>query len=783
MSFKKRSNQPRAAAPTRCALLVATALSLTLIAPAYAQTDDAGDDAAYDTIVVTAAKREQRLIDVATSITNVGEEDIIRSGAADIASISTRIAGLNFSRRGPSQNQISLRGLTNTVGADTEFPMIGFYVDETPLPDTNVPDVAFADLARVEVLRGPQGTVYGESSMGGTVKLVTNKPDLSAFSGRATAEVSTTEDGGASYEGSAVVNVPLVQDVAALRVVGTYQDDGGFIDNAATGEKDADAFDRYSVRATLLVEPTDRLSLTASATYQELDQGLDSFIFPDDDRIITQSLATGFSETSVFRQSDTFAEEELFLASFVAEYEFDGFTLTSATGYYDRDFNRAGDQPNAAIQFEASPAVQGLSLALAGEPFVVTNGIPTTRLAEQEVFTQEVRLTSTGDSPLQWIVGAYYRDRETIASTATSAPDFVPLVTIFTPDYTGNVQSVTEDVGYEQISVFGELQYSLTDQLTLIGGLRWFEETFTGQQTSTAANLTAIDPNTGFPIPGEFGADIVGIGERVESTENKVLGRVGASFAPTDNSLIYATVAQGFRPGGINTRADLNASEAQSPRAYDSDEVLTYELGGKTTFAGGDGFVNIAGFFTEASDLQFRDDTDPIFNVIRNAGEAEILGAELEVAYSITQDLNVGFNVTVQESEFVENALQRSDGVFLIEDGQRIPIARDLTLGAYVDYRRPITSDLDFTFYGDLTHVGDAVSGTTRTDIDPTAAFITLNSYTLLNTRFGIENDRWSLTAFVENLTDEFAEQGGNSTFGINRNKPRTYGVIAAVNF
>lgn len=734
-----------------------------------------------DVIIVTASKREQSITDVAASISNVDQQALERSGAVDITDIATRIAGLNFTRRGPSQNQLALRGLTNTVGADTEFPVIGFYVDETPLPDTNVPDVAFLDLARIEVLRGPQGTVYGESSMGGTVKLITNQPDSTAFSARFGSEVSTTKDGSVSYNANGVVNIPIVEDRAALRIVASYEDDGGFIDNLATGEEDADAFDRFSVRGTLQVTPTDRLTLTGSLTYQELDQGLDSFVFPDDNGL-TPSLLNEFSDVTVFRQAETFAEEELTLGSFVAEYEFDGFSLTAATSIYDRDFNRQGDQPNAAIQFELSPASQGLSLALTGEPFVVRQGIPTTRIAEQEVFSQELRLASNNNSRLQWVVGAYYRDRETVAATETLAPDFTPLVTVFNPTYNGEVQAVTEEVGYEQFSLFGEAQYALTDRLTVIGGLRWFDESLDGQQTSSAADFTAIDPGTGLPTSG-FGAAPVIVSDPVSGSDSKVLARGGLSYKVLDNGLIYGTVAQGFRPGGINTRSNPNVSADESPREFGSDQVLTYELGGKSTFAAGRGFLNAAVFYTDASDLQFRDNSDPIFNIVRNAGAAEIFGAELEVVYDITDELTIGGNLTVQSSEFAEDAIEFSPGVFLIEDGQRVPVARDLALGAFIDYTRSIKPGVDLVFYGDVAHTGDAVSGTTRPDFDPLTGFITLESYTIGNLRAGIETDRYSVFGFVENVGNEFAQQGGDATFGINRNKPRTIGVAAVLSF
>lgn len=443
------------------ALLCSVAFIALSVCPSAANAQEAAPDEFKDPteIVVTAGKREQNIQDVAGAVTAVSGESLTKSGAVDISDFVTKAPGLAFTRRGPSQNRLSIRGLTSFSGTDSEFPMVGLYIDEVPISDSVAPDAGLIDLERVEVLRGPQGTLYGEGSMGGTVRFVSAKPKLSAFEGSANGELSTTRFGGTNYSGSAVVNAPIVTDKVGLRLVGFYQKDSGFVDNAALGTKNDDAYKRYGARGTLLAKPSDDLTVTLSGTYQNFSGGLEPVVFRKAIPGITPPLLTRFGDTVAYRQVDEKLKDRLALGSLVINYDFGTATLTSATSYYDRKIRGVNDETYTSRVIEAGFAP--LAAAFGIDPFFLQNGTVVNFASDKKTFAQEVRLVSDGKTALRWTFGGYYRNRKNVSLIDTKAPDVIPIIGFFNPATQGEILNTFSSVKFEQYAVFGEIGRAL----------------------------------------------------------------------------------------------------------------------------------------------------------------------------------------------------------------------------------------------------------------------------------------------------------------------------------
>ena len=750
------------------AMIALSALS----SAAFAQESPADESADPREIVVTAGKREQNIQDVAGAVTAISGEALAKSGAVDLSDFVTQAPGLAFTRRGPSQNRLSIRGLTSFSGTDSEFPMVGLYIDEVPISDSVAPDAGLIDLERVEVLRGPQGTLYGEGSMGGTVRFVSAKPNLSSFEGAVDGELSTTRFGGTNYKGSAILNAPIVTDKIGLRLVGFYQNDAGFVDNAAFGSKNDDAYDRYGARGTLLLKPSDDLTVTLSGTYQKFKGGLEPVVFRAPILGVTPPLLTQFGDTVAYRQVKERLDDRLAFGSLVVNYDFGRATLTSATSYYDRSFGGVNDEAATSRGVEAGFAP--LAAAFGIDPFFLQNGTVVNFDSSKKTFAQEVRLVSDAKSALRWTIGGYYRNRKNTSLNDAKAPDIIPILSFFNPGTQGELLNTFSSVKFEQYAVFGEATYALTDRLDVTGGLRWFRETITGEQVIKTPDFGFDD--LGNPSP-TFGVVQTLILPTLTTRESRFLWKLGASYKAGDDVLLYASAAQGFRPGGVNARFDPNSTT--SPRAFQSDGVISYEVGVKSSWLDRALTVNIATYQTNLKDAQFLDGRDPRFNVIRNAGRARITGVELEITARPADSFEFGGTLSVLSAKFTQNAL--GDGgtpeFFLINDGQRLPIARDYSVNVYAEHRLTLSNSLDLVTRGDVSHVSFASPNTNSLD--------RLKGYVEANARIGVEADRWSLAAFVDNAFDTVAELGaeGGFGFGVSRNKPRTFGIRAGVQF
>lgn len=563
--------------------LFLTLMASTALLPvaANAQASDATEAQSTD-IVVTAQRYEQRLQDVPLSISAIGAEELRARGTTDLKDLQYSVPGLSTFEYGVSRQFVQLRGMATTIGSST----VGVYLDETPLGlDTqgDPMNVRLYDMERVEVLRGPQATLYGQGSMGGTIRYIPAAPKLDAVGGSFEGEYSTTRYGDSNYKAVGVLNLPIASDKLGVRLVAGYERIGGFIDNAATGEDDINSADIYTLRGTLLAQPTERLSLSLMGVYQKSKQD-------------NQDFGVDYQTAALVPQP---INDRYTLIQGKASYDLDFAELSASASYIDRHNSGASDVSGAYVPF----------LALLGFPPGFIDRVGLANDADFRIYNGEIRLASQSDGPLGWQVGALYRDSKSHQlSEAFTEPNEAPLILS------------AADVLYRNKSYafYGELNYAVTPQLKATVGLRYFNEHKKADIDST-----------------NFGASTVDIGD---DTFDSLNPRFNLSYEFSPNSIVYANVAKGFRSGGFNaTSAGIGI-----PPTYDSDEIWTYELGTKHQLLDGKLTLDASVYRNEWSKVQsYTFVPGTVLAAVTNSGHVQGWGVDLSAMARPTRDLTL----------------------------------------------------------------------------------------------------------------------------------------------
>ena len=695
------------------------------------------------------------------SITALSGDVLDRSGADDFIDYATSIPGLSIVDQGPGERRLVIRGI-NGVGE----AQVGLYYDETFVTGApgaggdsgeRQPDFKLVDINRVEVLRGPQGTLYGAGSVGGTLRVITNKPNASEVEGFVEVDFSGTKNGGGNSEVSGMVNVPLVEDTLAARFVGYYRDTSGYIDNVALGTDNINFEDTWGGRGAIRWTPNDAITLDLTAMVQRTDTGGRPEYFP----------GVGRLQTDRVTQEILVDDADIFNATLTWDLGF--AELVGSASYYERflEFNFdttpfiAGFDNNAicAIQNGQNPASYVCSPAEAAAHTTFINGfLPATVKQPQNIdnFTTELRLSSTGDNTIDWTVGLFAEDRSS---------DLKSQVLAATPDGLARVpfefiffREAFEEV--DQISVFGEVTYNVSDEFRVTAGGRWFDYDKTNRgETIVGFSLVNAPPG---PAPdGDAG-------------EDGSIFKFNASYDLGENVMTYFQVVEGFRLGGANQSVFVEV-----PPQFGSDSVTNYEFGAKTTLLDGSMTLNAALFQMDWDNIQVGGTTpDGAFAFIGNAGAAEVQGIEIELMSQPTDNLLITGGFTYLTAELSEDQVDAS-GDFRAPglDGDEIPRVPDLTIGAAAEYYFDLPDNLGGSIRVDVSHV-DSRNTELRPD-DP--FFLQVDDYTLVNLRFGVTSENWSAQLYANNLFDEdgqtnraFSQFTDRSIFAI---RPQTFGI------
>ena len=649
-----------------------------------------------DEIVVTAQKREQRLVDVPISVSVMGEDELKKRSIQDLRDLSFHVPNFTIAGSGSGSQIPIIRGVRNVSGSSS---LVGIYLDEIALPTVTGLgfEVQTDDIQNVEVLKGPQGTLFGQGAMGGVVRFVSNKPSFEGVEGVLRTSGSATEGGDFSQEYTAVVNMPVVDDVFALRLNATYKDLGGWIDtiNPSIGETITEnANDKQVSNFNLkgLWQPTDDLSVDILAIQYKSDAGLDNRASKDSKFPLIVRNGQPFYNTDISYDYDIYG--------LTITYDLGFATLTSASSSFDTVQEKSSNTNLGA--FTSGPPITNLVTDLVNE----IKGI-----------NQELRLTGAStDTGLNWMVGVFFNQYEyglngdvTVYRNGDALAQFI------------NNPGIEDS---ESMAYFIDTSYAITKQLTLGIGIRYFED---DREINSGFNLgveNSLDPAT-----------------LQKATFDKVSSKIALSYAPNDNSNIYLRVAEGFRSGGLNPDDSL---------LYDPESLLAYELGFKTATdrlsAEGNLYYSI---YDDYQGFVFSPSLPSGFGTT-NAGEAEIKGFEWLLQWKVDEQWYLGFNGHVTESEFTS----LRSGFSAAQVGDPLDAIAKYSYGVSVDYAFNWSSSV-----AGSAHLAYNRQGPTTTTARG-APFARGNSIEsdatgYLNMRVGAEWDDFTLSFFGKNLTNE----------------------------
>ena len=658
---------------------------------------------ALSEIVVTAQKRPERLIDVPQSMSILSDEELGKLGASQFRDFAGSVPGLSFQTTGAGFTQITLRGVT--TGFDVG-PTVAVYVDEVPygsstafaLGAQQALDVGLFDVDHIEVLRGPQGTLYGASTMGGLIKYVTNPPDSSGFATDAQVGVSSTQDGGFSYDGAIVVNAPIARDSAALRLSGFFSHEAGYIDNLALDDSDADTAEIYGGRVDFLFTPNDALDIRIGAYLQNIER---------DGQTTVEYLAgtPQFGNLNQFRLFKEQADERLRLASATVTYDFGPTTLTSISSYQSIESENIWDISAVYVpllQFFLGRTYGGVKYPLETETYK---------------FTQEIRLATAEKQNIEWIIGGFYTNESN-----TWNEEFL----VFDP--AGNpapndLYTFGAPSDYEESAAFGDLTWHFTESFDMTGGIRYANN----QQDFT-----------------QFG-DGLFIGDRPtgESDEDVTTYLANARYLFNDRMMGYVRYATGYRPGGPNAAAnDPVTGEPLGLPTFEADRLASYEIGLKLETEDHRFGMEAALYDIDWDDIQVLTTIGGFaFRANANSG-ATIRGGELLLTANPTSNFKVTGTIAYQDAEISE-----AEPVLGANEGERLPNVPLWTAGLNADYEFA-TGNLRPTIGARLLYVDDRTTG--FGDLAPT-----LPEYTTVDLYAGLQFEAVGVQLYIRNLLDE----------------------------
>jgi outer membrane receptor protein involved in Fe transport len=684
----------------------ALATACLLAAPASAQSSGAsgagaGSADTLEEIVVTAQKREEKLLDVPMSITAVTGRALEERGVTTLQEIASTIPGLSMLEYSPGQQRIQIRG----ISAATNSPVIGLYIDELPINLDSTQqglDVRFLDLDRIEVLRGPQGTLYGEGSMGGTIKYVTRDPNLEQASFGFDSAFGSVADGSELYRGNFIANLPLIADRLGVRIVGGYERSPGWVDYPLAGGEDVNEGESTTLRVKGLWQATDRLIASLLLMYQ--DSSYDSQGFADADREAPYLIDQPYSD-------------ETTLASLVLEYDAGPLTVLSATGYVDRTSEAAFDVTGFFAPIYTFPPPFGFGLPPGSVRTVELRGD-----SEYEILTQEIRLASSGDAALEWTLGAYYRDyEESLASESETTPN--PLAPL-------QVLDALLERSSRQFAAFGELTYAWTEQFGTTLGLRYFRD---------ERDRRGFSANFGFPLPEPLD----------EETFTAVNPRVVFSYSPEDDRLFYASASKGFRSGGFNL-VGSRPPGCNVPVDYEPEKLWTYELGSNLSFGEGRVVLQSAVYHNDWKDIQVSEFCPGSqLTQTSNVGAASGTGVDVQLTLRPTDTLDVVLSGGYTDSQYDDTSASH-------REGDQIDFVPEFTFGASIDWAFRWGSTLPGKLHVDYQHT-DAFTIALRNFANPVNpdGISASDSLGRLNARLALEAGDWEIALFGQNLTDE----------------------------
>jgi iron complex outermembrane recepter protein len=791
---------------------------VALTSPALAQDDPQAQDASSDeqpstveegeeNIIVTATLRETSLIDVPFSINAQTEEDIQRAAANTIEDLSRNIAGLTIQNLGPGQSQVSVRGVSaGQIVRDQPGvkEQVGVYLDESVISlSLFTPDLDLFDLNRVETLRGPQGTLFGSGSVGGTIRYITNQPRPGQVEGMIEGNLNLVDEDAVGGHLKGMINMPLGAQ-GALRAVAYHTEYAGFIDALREGggvDENVNDGHRTGGRVAMRLELTPEFSITPRFLYQEIrangfnrQEVYNLFANP----FTTTRPAVTLDEREQFLLLDERFADDTMIADVVIQAILGPVQLTSVSSWTNRDI---------VVSRDASALTGSVSVDLgfpAAGVLLPSNLVDTTDL---ETLTQELRLASTSDGPFQWLVGAFISDTDRFYRQRLPTPGYDAFIdarfgagtAAAVANGFGLNSPYNADLPYdiEQKAIFGEASYDF-GRFEITAGGRYYD--FSEERQFISGGLFSNGDN------------------RTDRTSsNGFSPRAIVSWEAFDDVRVNAQVAKGFRLGGVNDPLNIPicSGGATGPDAqtfggfptYDDETLWNYEVGVRGRRAG----LNFAAaaFYTDISNLQVTADAGSCSSrVVFNAEEAHTMGVELEASIEPVEGLALSVAGSLIEAEFDSTLLSATGAVIAgIREGNRLPTVPNFQIAAAATYSFPVGDGAEGYVGASAQHVGSRWTQPGDQELNPvpfvhglpfggapasatTVLDIKLPSYDYVNLSAGIDWDNgFGVMVYINNLFDENAllsfdrERGGRARLGFNVGQARTIGITLRKRF
>lgn len=747
----------------------AALVSTSMTAQAQTASPAAQDKSAAQTdttllneVVVTATRRNERLQDVPLSVTAFSQKDLTAKGIVGYEGLARETPGVVLNKPTANFNNFTARGIaTNGYGANLQST-VAIYIDELPIStigNTTVLDPNLYDLERVEFLRGPQGTLFGSGSLSGALRILTKSPDLDEYDASALVDFGLTGSDSLRQRYNGMVNIPIIKDQLALRVVGFYRNEEGYVDNLGTGIHNSNTLVDGGGRGTLLWKPNDRLSVKLLASYEKSN--------PKDSSLIIPSLGRN---KRISDRPDLFVGK---LTSYNAtvDYQFDGAHFTSSSTYskFDQKFwvDLAGTFGAAGIAF-------GLD----------ANGY-------QKTFVEEARLASDPGGKFDWVVGGFYLDRRLdVDYFYRSSPQYLAShgITGLPDEY---YQRQYTHINSHELAGFGELTYHINDKLWLTTGMRYGgtdAQGFTEGGYSSAYLTYAI-----FGISGPLAVTPIPAATGVKAKATKPSYKVSLSYKPSSNLTTYATMSTGFRTPVVNAFAGrpsvVNPNDLIIPYGASSDDLTNYEVGLKGRWFDGALSANLAAYVIDWSNIQVQANrvSDSV-QFATNIGGAKSTGVEFEVVAIPATGLTVGLNGSFNDAK-VTKLTPAEAAISGAVDDARLS-APHFQGSMYINYGFDLSAKARANASVVFQHVGNYPGSFPNVPgqpgvVSPTYGFT--DAYENVNATFAVAMDKLTVGAYVENIFDNHSityvhpEAFLASRYATLR--PRTFGVRVGYDF
>ena len=758
-----------------------------------------------EAITVTAMHREQALADVPFSIAAPTEQALRIRGADNIEAVAANVAGFSVQNLGPGQSQPAIRG-TSAGQISRDQPgvkeEVGAYLDESVISlSLFTPDLDLFDVGRVEVLRGPQGTLFGSGSLAGTVRYISNQPEFGARSTFGEVGVTAISGGDQGSIAKLGFNAPL-GDKAAFRIVGYSTRTGGYMDAVQPNLKVDDNIngsDRSGLRAALRIQPSSRFSITPRLVYQRVKA--EGWNRHDAFNILANPYTTSrpkvnLGDRQLFTQMREPFTDKFLLGDVNLTLELGAATLTSVTSYTHRDILVVRD----ATALYAS--IVGGSIGLPES--VYTLDAPLYDATNSKVWTQELRLAGSA-SQLHWLVGGFYSNNKRAYGQNVYVAQFEEMTGIPTAGPIAPKNSLFfSDLSYtlKQTALFGEATLAATPQLDLTAGVRWYN----------------FDENRSQFFDGIFAGYVSQPGT---TKANGVAPRFIASYKASDALTLNAQVSRGFRLGGINDPLNKPICSPQDTitfggrNSWKDETAWNYEAGVKSRLWGGRGSVNLSAFYMDIKNLQLNLTAGTCSSrLVFNVDKARSQGLELEITASPNEHWDLSFSTGLNDAKLMSTVTSTDTAgvtsvISGVKSGNRLPSVPKVQASGAITYGWPMAGGSRVFISGSVQYVGsrytqidDLTPGIGTVNIasfpDTIGGPLTQNTftfnpllpaYTLANARVGLTRPSWEVGVFVNNLTDEKAllaldrERGLRARVGFLVNQPRTFGVSLRFNY